>query len=35
MKALTYGRFRGLDDNVAIFDLATGPNATTPRPAPA
>ena len=27
MKALTYGRFRGLDGNAALFDLATGPAA--------
>src|SRR3981189_2197821 len=27
MKALTHGRFRGLDGNAALFDLATGPAA--------
>src|SRR4051812_31614168 len=27
VKALTYGRFRGLDGNAALFDLATGPAA--------
>src|SRR5947209_12968088 len=28
MKALTHGRFRGLDGNTAVFDLATGPKAS-------
>lgn len=28
MKALTHGRFRGLDGHAALFDLATGPAAT-------
>ncbi len=27
MKALTHGRFRGLDGDTALFDLATGPGA--------
>src|SRR5258708_11487971 len=27
MKALTHGRFRGLDGHAALFDLATGPAA--------
>ena len=27
MKALIHGRFRGLDGNAAVFDLATGPAA--------
>lgn len=27
MKALTHGRFRGLDGNAALFELATGPAA--------
>lgn len=29
MKALTHGRFRGLDGHAALFDLATGPAAAT------